>query len=56
MIEAHGWSTHVVVMADGVGWKGANYGTGPWNQGRLTAEGATYSVNICSLRVLARCP
>ena len=58
--EVLGWSTHVVVMADGVGWKAGGYGVGeyPYDGSMLRTEAfsAAFSVVYCRVRVLARCP
>ena len=59
-----GWGTHVVVYANGVGYRTKNYlPAGEWNSFMLSPSAVNgahtgltaYGVNSCSLRVLIRC-
>ena len=55
---AHGWNTHVLVFADGVGFwtdNGVSDAGTQYTGSGLTQSGDTYKVNFCSGRVLARC-
>eukprot|EP01045_Picozoa_sp_COSAG04_P007634 COSAG04_NODE_403_length_14894_cov_26.107198_10_plen_109_part_00 len=59
--DGQGWSTMCVVLADGSSWGSANQGgsapgrCGFTSRNYLATSGGTYTVTVCTKRVLARC-
>jgi len=49
---SHIFNTHVIVGADGNGWKVLTYGSGIWNPDMLLQDGDTYKPGNCALKIL----
>jgi hypothetical protein len=54
VITAHPWNTAVVIVASGIGYNSANYGTpgGLFGAGLLSTSGSTYKAGSCSMQIL----
>jgi len=49
---SHIFNTHVIVGADGNGWKVLTYGSGMWSSNVLQQDGDTYKPSNCALKIL----
>jgi len=49
---SHIFNTHVIVGADGNGWKVLTFGSGIWNPNMLLQDGNTYKPANCALKIL----